>query len=219
MGRLAPQSTGRLGRCPLAVGACCVLLAGAATAAAPFAALDPSPSVSTTRPGDAVWISLASSTHSAHMPGHEAAVGPPGHLVFLHAHCAMGGSGAPPHPVRAGLYLRNHPDQPDAYIVLHPMHWILRLTGAHVERFAVEVRIDAGTAIVGELVRPRVDWSAGKPGSDIALPAVAVVSALAGGTPIDVRAHGKNFGLEATFVPGEDARRAARLIQRHCPLP
>ena len=124
----------------------------------------------------------------------------------MHAHCAMGGPGAPPPSVQAGLYLRNHPDQPDAYIVLHLMHWILRLTGAHVERFAVEVRIDAGTAIVGNLVRPRVDWSAGKPGSDIALPAAPVVSALAGATPIDVRAHGRNFRLEATFVPGENVR-------------
>ena len=207
-------------RTTAAVTAAVLVLTGgpAAGARAPFAGLAPSESVSTTRPGDAVWISVASTTHTAGLPGHARTVGPPGHRIWLHAHCAMGAQGAPPHPVRADLYLHNHPEQPQAYTVIHPMHWILGLAGRHTDRVPVRVRLDGGPWHESTFVRPRTDWSAGRPGSDIALPAATVVPALAAATTVRLEVEGAGVRVDATFEPSGDARRAAKLVQTHCPL-
>ena len=46
-----------------------------------------------------------------------------------------------------------HPDAPWVYNVLHPMYWVLGLTGHEVERTPVEVSLPGVPAFAAELVR------------------------------------------------------------------
>ena len=189
----------------------------------PFNVLEWAGGVVTSRNGHAVWVSIASTQHRARIPEHDREVGPPEHGASLHVECRAAGGGLPesfpPAAARGGIYLDNHPEQPDAYTVLDPMYWVLGLAGRSEERWPVKVRIGTDRAIASALVRSRTDYSAPRPGLDIALPGQAVIDAIMADTPIKIEAEGPNMRLVARFTASENARRAGALMRVACPRP
>ena len=84
-------------------------------------------------------------------------------------------------------------------------------------RWPIRVRLNAGEAIASELVRPRTDYSAPRPGLDIDLPGQQIVDAIAAGDPIEIEATGPQMRLIAQFTAPANAQRAARLMLETCP--
>ena len=189
----------------------------------PFNALEWADGVTTARSGYAVWISIASTRHRVWIPDHRREVGPPEHGVALHVSCRAAGGGLPdvfsPTPAHGGIYLDNHPEQPGAYTVLHPMYWILGLSGRDEERWPVEVRVGTGPPVASALVRPRVDYSAPRPGLDIKLPGRKIIDAMMAASPIEIEVKGPQMRLTAEFTASANARRAAALMRQACPRP
>ena len=140
----------------------------------PFNVLEWADGVTTSRSGYAVWVSLRSTHHRVQMPGYTREVTPPEHGATLHVACRARGGDLPgrfpPTGPQGGIYLENHPEDPGVYTVLHPMHWILALSGHDKERWPVQIRIGRGETMTSDLVRARIDYSAPRPGLDIALP-------------------------------------------------
>ena len=189
----------------------------------PFNALEWADGVTTARNGYAVWISVASTRHRVRIPDHRREAGPPEHGVAPHVSCRAAGGGLPevfpPAPAPGGIYLDNHPGQPGAYTVLHPMHWILGLSGRDEERWPVEVRMGAGPPVASALVRPRIDCSAPGPGLDIKLPGEKIIDAIMAASPIEIEVEGPQMRLTAEFTASANARRAAALMREACPQP
>ena len=220
--RTGPEDRARPGGA-LRVALLAALLAAAPATSAegPFATLEWADGVTTTRSGYTVWISIVSAGHRALIPEHEAEVGGPAHRAILHVECrATDGPMQDTFPEQAphgGVYLDNHPDDPGVFTVMHPMYWILGLTGRTENRWPVRVRIARGAPIATTLVRPRTDYSAPRPGLDIALPGRPIVDAILAGGPIEVEAEGSEARLLARFEPSANARRAAGLMRTACP--
>ena len=187
----------------------------------PFNVLEWADGVTTSRNGYAVWISVASTRHRVQIPDHEREISTSEHGVALYVECRAPGGGLPdrfpPTTAHGGIYLDNHPEQPGAYTVLHPMHWILELAGRNEERWRVRVRIGESETIASTLVRARTNYSATRPGLDIALPGQAIIDAIARNARIDIEAEGPHMRLSARFTPSANARRAAKLMRTACP--
>ena len=156
-------------------------------------------------------FSLRSTHHRVQIPGYTREVGPPEHGAALHVACRARGGDLPerfpPTGPQGGIYLDNHPEDPGVYTVLHPMHWILGLSGHDEERWPVQVRIGVGETMTSDLVRARIDYSAPRPGLDIALPVPAILEAILADGPIEVAAQGDGMRLSARFSASANARR------------
>ena len=194
---------------------------GVAGADGPFNVLEWSGDVVTSRNGYSVWVSVGSSEHRATIPGHEREVSLAEHTAVLHVSCRAAGGGLPerfpPKAAHGGIYLDNHPEQPGAYTVLHPMHWVLEIQGRDEERWPVEVTIGDNPPVATELVRSLTNYSAARPGLDIALPGEALIDAILNGSPIRIEADGADMRLVARFTASANARRAAKLMRNACP--
>ena len=189
----------------------------------PFNVLEWTDGVTTSRSGYAVWVSLRSTHHRVQIPGYTREVGPPEHGAALHVACrARGGElpeRFPPTGPKGGIYLENHPEDPGVYTVLHPMHWILALSGHDEERWPVRIRIGGGETMTSDLVRARIDYSAPRPGLDIALPGPTILEAILADGPIEVNAEGDRMRLSARFSASANARRAAAVMRNACAKP
>ena len=187
----------------------------------PFNVLEWADGVSTSRSGYAVWVRVPSREFRAALPGHESEIGHPEHGASLFVNCRAAGGGARSRfgstPAFGGIYLDDHPDQPGAYTVIHPMYWILELSERHLERWPVEVRIGDNPAVASALVRRLTDYSAPHPGLDIALPGGLVIDAVSAGVPIEVEVRGPQVRLVGRFTASDNARRAAALMRTACP--
>ena len=187
----------------------------------PFNVLEWRDGVVTSRDGHGVWVSVASIRARVRLPGHAGLVSD-GRAV-LHASCRAPDGDVPelrssPSAV-AGIYLDDHPDQRDAYTVLHPMYWILGLSGHAEERISVQVRIAGREPVSTDLVRALTDYSAPRPGLDIALPLAPVFAAFEAGGEIGVEVRGSGVSVDGSFVPSANAGRAAALMRAHCLRP
>ena len=109
-----------------------------------------------------IWLTWQSEHFRIRYPDHCRAAGR-----------AEGLSG--PSPATAALELPMHPDAPRVYNVLHPMCWVLGLTGHEVERTPVEVSLPAAPVFAAELVRWRTDYSFARPALRVNLPAQPVL--------------------------------------------
>ena len=102
-----------------------------ASGAGPFVNFDWTDHVTTSRNGYAMWARLPSRSYTGVLPPHSDPVGAGARPVVLQVHCRApsfeGSSPISPTPAHALLYLDDHPLQPDAYTVFHPMYWILGL--------------------------------------------------------------------------------------------
>ena len=186
----------------------------------PFNTLEWADGVTTSRSGYTVWISLASTRHRVQIPGQRREVGSPEHAAALHISCVAKGGRLPEkfpaQEARGGIYLENHPEHPGAYTVFHPMHWVLGLSGREKERWPVTVRIGDADTLASHLVRARTDYSAPHPGLDIAVPGSAILEAILGAGPIEVKVNGENIRLNATFTASANARLAAAMMLNAC---
>ena len=120
------------------------------------------------------------------------------------------------HPASAGLISDDHPDQPWAYTVLEPMHWILELLDEHQEHWPVQVQIDGNPPVAGTLTRRLTDYSVPEPGLNIGLPGDSVLEAMARQESIAVRASSKDVEFEGRFEVTKNATRAAQLMRTAC---
>ena len=224
--RIMPMEKGTLARCAAGtLGTVAMMVATSGGAAppptdGPFNMLEWADGVTTSRSGYAVWISMPSTHHEVEMPGYARAVGPPEHRAGLGVSCRAPGGALPerfpPTGPQGGIYLDNHPEDPGVYTVLHPMYWILMLSEDVEERWPVQVRIGAGATMTSNLVRARIDYSAPRPGLDIALPGSAILEAILAEGPIEVAVQGDTMQLTAHFTASANARRAAVLMRNAC---
>ena len=186
----------------------------------PFNVLEWTDGVTTSRSGYAVWVSVTSTHHRAGLPGYDREVGPPEHRAVLRVACRAPGGALeeqfPPSAPHGSIYLANHPDDPGVYTVGNPMYWILALTGREEERWPVEVQLGKAASIPSTLVRARINYSAPRPGLDIAAPGRALLDAIGSGEPITVEAEGPGVRLTGQFAPPDNARRAAALMREAC---
>ena len=192
-----------------------------AAAAGPFTDFDWTEHVTTSRDGYAMWARLPSGRYSATLPPHEEPVGPPGaRPAVLQVHCrapgAAGERAIEPTPTHALLYVDDHPLQPDAYTVFHPMYWIRGLTGQSLERWRATAQFGNGAQVNTELVRRLTDYSAPRPGLDLALSADAVLAVFEAGLPVNLEVQGEEWSIAARFTPVAELAKAARAMRREC---
>ena len=203
---------------PAGILASIAVAAAAEAAQGPFDELawDWRAGIVTSRDGYSIWLSLAGTGGLVRLPGHAGALGGPAAAPVLRATCRAGGPGGALE-LRGELYLADHPEQPAAYTVLHPMYWILGLTGGAEERWPVAVGIGAAPPIGAELVRRLTDYSAPRPGLAAELPGGAALAALESARTFRLEVLGDGVEIDATFAPSPGLRRAAALARRHCP--
>ena len=139
---------------PAGILAAIALAAGAQAAQGPFDVLewDRRAGIVTSRNGYSVWLWLTGESRVVRLPGHAGALRGPAAATVLRATCRAGGPGGASE-LRGTLFLADHPEQRDAYMVLHPMYWIIGLIGGEEERWPVAVRIGAAPPVAGELAR------------------------------------------------------------------
>ena len=117
--------------------------------------------------------------------GSETPVGPGARPAVFQVHCRAPGTkgqrAIKATATHALLYVDDHPLQPDAYTVFHPMYWIRGLTGKSLEHWPATPQLDETAPVRTELVRRRADHSAARPGLDLALCADAVLAVFEAG--------------------------------------
>lgn len=203
------------------------MIAGAIASAAhateshgPFIDLERSPNVNTWGNGRSVVVAIGSDAHEVRVPGHNEVLRPPEHEILVASDCRAGGSSLPSHfpaqPARAWVQIDDHPKE-SAYTVLHPMHWILLLTGGYEDRFPVSVSIGASERVDTEVVRSQTTYSSAYPELEMALNAQVLLKAIAGGMSFTITAAGPAFALHTTFTPTVHAARAALRMLEQCP--
>ena len=197
-----------------------------AQADGPFNVLEWRDGVSTSRSGYAVWVATGSMEHEALLPGHESEVtstNTPSHRAALGVRCRAPGGALPdrfpPAPPTGGVTLDDHPDQPGAYTVMHPMHWILELAGKHREHWPLRVQIGDGETVESTLERRLTDYSASRPGLHIAVPGGKLIDAFTERKIIVVKAAGEHMRFKGRFEITNNARRAAALMRSACAKP
>ena len=193
-----------------------------AAAAGPFIDFDWTEHVTTSRDGYAMWARMPSEHYTAALPPHTEPVGPGARPAVLQVHCrapgAKGQRAIKATPTHALLYVDDHPLQPDAYTVFHPMYWIRGLTGQSLEHWPATAQLDDTAPVRTELVRRRGDYSAARPGLDLALSADAVLAVFEAGLPVNLDVQGQDWSIAARFVPVPELAKAARAMRRECGL-
>ena len=192
----------------------------------PFTVLEWRDGVTTSRSGYAVWVGVGSREHEALLPGHESEVtstNTPSHRAALGVRCRAPGGAIPerfpPSPPTGGVTLDDHPDQPGAYTVVHPMYWILELAGKHREHWPLLVQLGDGEAVESTLERRLTDYSAPRPGLDIAIPGDMLIDAFTEREIIEIKAVGERMRFRGRFEVTDNARRAAALMRSACAKP
>ena len=191
-----------------------------AVAAGPFIDFDWTGHITTSRDGYAIWARLPSERHTATLPPHADPVGPGARPAVLQLHCrapgAKGQRAIKPTRTHALLYLDDHPLQPDAYTVFHPMYWILGFTGESLERWSATARLDDTAPVRTELVRRRAGYSVARPGLDLALSVDAALAVFEAGRPVNLEVRGRDWSIAARFAPVPELAKAARAMRREC---
>ena len=94
--------------------------------------------------------------------------------VFCRADGATEGMTGP-RPLGARLSLPMHPEAPAVYSVLHPMYWLLGLTGRESVRLPVVIHLAGVAPFDAQLVRRRIAYGRPRPDLEIDLPGAAVL--------------------------------------------
>lgn len=191
-----------------------------ASGVGPFVDFDWTDHVTTSRDGYAMWARLPSSRYTGILPPHSDPVGVHARPVVLQVHCRAPSAEMRdpigPTPTHALVYLDDHPLQPDAYTVFHPMYWILGLARQSLERWPATARLGDTAVVPTELVRRRTDYSAPRPGLDLAVSAAAVLSVFEAGVPVNLEVRGRDLSISARFAPVPELAEAARAMRHHC---
>ena len=109
-----------------------------------------------------------------------------------------------PRPLGARLSLPMHPAAPAVYSVLHPMYWVLGLTGREFERVPIVVDLAGVAPFDAELVRRRIAYGRPRPDIEIDLPGAAVLGGFIAGSPMRLAVTGDSVDIELWFAGAAD---------------
>ena len=109
-----------------------------------------------------------------------------------------------PRPLGARLSLPMHPAAPAVYSVLHPMYWVLGLTGREFERVPIVVDLAGVAPFDAELVRRRIAYGRLRPDIEIDLPGAAVLGGFIAGSPMRLAVTGDSVDIELWFAGAAD---------------
>ena len=158
-----------------------VFQAGGPVPPSPFTPLEGVPGVSFSNDRYAVSLHWRPDAYVLALPGvprHESGASVAGTELRIGCRASNGRPGYGVAPARAVLEVERHPGLRDAYPVLHPMFWILGLTGNEVDRYqsaaAADGRVSAGCRCTGGFVRVRPRWPAADADRCVAGPASAL---------------------------------------------
>ena len=121
-----------------------------------------------------------------------------------------------PRPLGAKLSLPMHPAAPAVYSVLHPMYWLLGLTGREFERVPVVVDLAEVAPFDAELVRRRIAYGRPRPDLEINLPGAAVLSRFVAGSPMRLAIAGDGVDIKLWFAGAADLIGPAKRMAAHC---
>ena len=121
-----------------------------------------------------------------------------------------------PQALRARLSLPMHPAAPSVYSVLHPMYWLLGLTGLDLERVPVVVHLPDTAPFEAEMVRRRAAYDWPRPDIDINLPGTAVLNRFIADSPMEAAVTGDDVDIKLWFDGANDLVGPARLMSAHC---
>ena len=122
-------------------------------------------------------------------------------------------------PARAVLEVQRHPAARGAYGVLHPMFWILGLTGNSIDRIRVRVSVTGVSAPLAAVLEVSYVYDlGGRPPMRIGdLPARPLLSLIASSRPLVVEAEAPGTFLSVRFTPDPRLAPAAEALLAHCP--
>ena len=179
---------------------------------APFRGLSAVSSVVTSNDDYRIWLHWPAERLRIRYPDGRSAfeqhAGSAGGLdAWLSVQCRADGRGEGlpgPEPARSALWLPMYPEPPAVYQVLHPMFWLLGLTGSEVERTPVRVVGTGVAAFDAELVRQRTDYSFPRPALRVDLPAAAVLESFVAGAAIQIDLSGERVDARLWFAARSD---------------
>ena len=122
-------------------------------------------------------------------------------------------------PAAAVLEVQRHPGMREAYSLLHPMFWILGLTGNGVARTRLRVSLTGMSAPLHHVLEVARVYDLGdRPPMRLAgLPARHLLSLIARSRPLVVDAAGAGTEVSVRFTPDPRLAPAARALLAHCP--
>ena len=193
---------------------------------APFADLHVVPGVVTSNDEYTIWLYWSPERFRIAYPDGlgpfaQDAVAPDALYSVLSVYCRADGRSeglSGPSPLRAQLRLPMHPAAPDVYSVLHPMYWLLALSGREFERLSVVVDLGGVSAVDAQLVRRRLAYGRPRPDIVVDLPGAVVLDRLVAGSPMTLSVSGDGIDAVLGFPAASALVPPARRVLRHCPV-
>ena len=185
----------------------------------PFTRLEGVPGVSFSNDRYAVSLHWPPDAYVLTLPGlpsHRSGASVAGTELRIGCRASNGRPGYGVAPARAVLEVQRHPAARDAYNVLHPMFWILGLTGNGVDRTRVQVSLTGVSAPLAAVLEVSYVYDlGGRPPMRIGdLPARHLLSLIASSRPLVVEAEGAGYlplgPFHARPAPCPGCRGAAR---------
>ena len=188
----------------------------------PFTRLEGIPGVSFSNDRYAVSLHWPPDAYVLTLPGlpsHRSGASVAGTELRIGCRASNGWPGYGVAPARAVLEVQRHPAARDAYNVLHPMFWILGLTGNGVDRTRVQVSLTGVSAPLAAVFEVSYVYDlGGRPPMRIGdLPARHLLSLIASSRPLVVEAEGPGTFLSVRFTPDPRLAPAAEVLLAHCP--
>ena len=121
-----------------------------------------------------------------------------------------------PRPLGARLSLPMHPAAPDVYSVLHPMYWLLGLTGASSSACRSWSTCPTPYPFDAEMVRRRIAYGRPRPDIKIDLPGAAVLNRFVAGSPMQLTITGDRVDIKVWFAGATDLVGPAQRMSTHC---
>ncbi len=199
-----------------------VSLGPAVEVLSPFAFLEGLPGVTFSNDRWAVSLHWPAAEHAVELPGlplHRSGPVPAGTELRVGCRADNGRPGYGVAAATAVLEVRRHPAARATYGLLHPMFWILGLTGNSVGRTPVRVSLTGLSApFDAVLENPRVyDLGGRLPMRVAGLPAGHVLSMIARPSALGLRAEGSGTLISARFARAGGLAPAAEAMLAHCP--
>ncbi len=165
------------------------------------------------------WPAVSYAMELPGLPAHRSGALPVGTELRVGCRADNGRPGYGVAPARAVLELRRHPAARATYGLLHPMFWILGLTGNDVGRTSLGVSLTGLPApIAVVLENPRVyDLGGRLPMRVAGLPAAHVLSLIAQSSALDLAGEGPRTAISVRFAAAPALVPAAAAMLAHCP--
>lgn len=165
------------------------------------------------------WPAVAYAMQLPGLPLHRSGALPVGTELRVGCRADNGRSGYGVAPASAVLELRRHPAARATYSLLHPMFWILGLTGNGVGRTPLRVSLTGLFAPVDTVLEnPRVyDLGGRLPMRVAGLPAGHVLFLIAQSSALEVDGEGPGTVISVRFARPGGFAAAAKAMLAHCP--